>query len=127
MSFPLDQITSRTLARVQQHEQKRTDIEQMTIRAARTLPAGFRARVRRTDMAAAKRHDHHLLFSALLALALIVAGSLLNSAWNMVQRARKRKARLHANQPAAMVIEPNAEEIIEPDISRNAPVSPRIP
>jgi len=42
MSFPLDQGTSRALARVQQHEQKRAVTEQMTLRAARTLPAGFR-------------------------------------------------------------------------------------
>ncbi|HOO20383.1 MAG TPA: hypothetical protein PLJ99_05565 [Kiritimatiellia bacterium] len=42
MSFPLDQGTSRALARVQQHEQKRAVTEQMPLRAARTLPAGFR-------------------------------------------------------------------------------------
>jgi len=38
MSFPLDQGTSRALARVQQHEQKRAVTEQMTLRAARTRP-----------------------------------------------------------------------------------------
>jgi hypothetical protein len=127
MSFWIDQLAIRAQARQQRLEQQRSASDQAHLKAARSLPAGFRARVRRMDMAAAKRQDRNLLIGSLLAVALIAGGMFLNGTWAARQRARTRQARIEAMQAAetARAAKANESDLVETSIPWDYPYSPR--
>lgn len=127
MSFLVDQLVIRAQARRQQLEQQRSASDQASLKAARSLPAGFRARVRRMDMATARRQDRNLLIGSLLAVALIAGGMFLNGTWAARQRARTRQARIEALQAAeaARTAEANESGLVETRIPWEHPYSPQ--
>ena len=106
MSLWIDLLLIRGSARRRKEEQARGRDDRSFLKGLNPLPADFRARMRRMDLATARRLDRLRLLGGLLGVLLVILALYTNAFWHAYRRARARGELREAPPP------PPADEIL---------------